>query len=50
MTELKMEKLLDFLMESDMSFCEKLIDDLNDVELTRFLENNPDFLSSLLEE
>ena len=39
--------LLDFLKEEDSVLLNHIIDDLTDAELSRFLENNPDFIEKM---
>ena len=40
------DKLLKFLNEDDGTFFDQMLEQLTDEELTKFLENNPDFLAT----
>ena len=47
MKERKVENILNIFKEDDSVFNEKVMTELSDKELTRFLEENPDFLKDL---
>ena len=50
MTDERLDGFLKFIEEDNTAFLDRCLNDLTDEELTRFLDDNPEFLEELVSE